>query len=399
MSLSRAEIGQRLRDLREAIGFTQAEVASRLEMHRPTITEIEAGRRAVSSVELARFAALYATPIGYLLAETRPTADEAIAVLCRGIGADRPEAKLAIRQFVQECREERELEELLGLPSPDDLRPAYNAPPPRSHAEAIRQGEQIAEQERRRLDLGGEPVRNVLGLLQRQGVAIRLLPDGRLHDELDGFFLETSDGGACIAVNVKANDATGYRAAFTGAHEYAHWLLRDKQAELFQRHAPVDGEHLEVRANAFAAAFLMPRAGLQEYLSTQGLLGDDERSVPHLSPGDVVRGMNHFGVSRDALVFRLRNLEFISEEQKTRLREFVVSSTAAALGIGWRAHEREWEDRRCTLALRAWRSGAISASRAAALCDKDLTAFKRLVVNTGETPEPAADVAILGIAG
>ncbi len=55
----REQIAGRLRMARETSGLSQGQVAKRLEMHRPTISEIEAGRRRVSAEEIAVFAELY----------------------------------------------------------------------------------------------------------------------------------------------------------------------------------------------------------------------------------------------------------------------------------------------------------------------------------------------------
>ena len=54
-----AAIGARLRWAREQSGLSQGQVARSLSMHRPTISEIEAGRRSVKAKEIARFADLY----------------------------------------------------------------------------------------------------------------------------------------------------------------------------------------------------------------------------------------------------------------------------------------------------------------------------------------------------
>lgn len=56
----------RLREARRLSGLSQGQVAIRMEMHRPTITEIEAGNRKVSAEELSRFAALYDVGVAYL---------------------------------------------------------------------------------------------------------------------------------------------------------------------------------------------------------------------------------------------------------------------------------------------------------------------------------------------
>jgi Zn-dependent peptidase ImmA (M78 family)/transcriptional regulator with XRE-family HTH domain len=396
MPISRSEIGRRLRALREAIGFTQADVASKLGMHRPTITEIEAGRRAVSSEELAQFADLYATPIWQVLETKPPELESGIAVLARGFGADRPEAQRAIRLFLKERREERELEQVLGIqPSEPSVRVRYAASPPATKFGAVLEGQQMAEQERTILGLGNEPVRSVLELLRRQGVTIGPLPEGEEIGDLDGFYLETTDIGPCVAVNTGNTEAMGSRATFTAAHEYAHWLLQDRQAEVLRVGASGDGDHVEVRANAFAAAFLMPPNGLRGYLADRGLL--EHEKVPRLSPGDVVRAMHYFGVSRIALLLRLMNLKFIAEQQKELLKDFPVGKTAKALGIKLEPRE-EVLDRRKTLALRAWRQGLVSASRAASLCGLTLEAFRELVTGSGETQDEADDAALVGAA-
>jgi len=43
------------------------------------------------------------------------------------------------------------------------------------------------------------------------------MPDGDALKELDGFFFESDELGACIAVNVLPGDTTGFRATFTAA--------------------------------------------------------------------------------------------------------------------------------------------------------------------------------------
>ena len=55
----RQQIASRLRSAREAVGLSQAQVAKRLGIHRPTMSEIEAGRRRISADELAQFSEIY----------------------------------------------------------------------------------------------------------------------------------------------------------------------------------------------------------------------------------------------------------------------------------------------------------------------------------------------------
>ena len=66
----RTVIASRLREARKMAGISQGQVAKLLEMHRPTISEIEAGNRRVSAEELSKFAEMYDVTVSWLLAET-----------------------------------------------------------------------------------------------------------------------------------------------------------------------------------------------------------------------------------------------------------------------------------------------------------------------------------------
>ncbi len=398
MALTRKQIGARLREIREEIGFTQAEIATRLGVHRPTISEIEAGRRAVTSEELFRFSEFYARPLSDLLSEPQPNSDSVLQAMFRARGDKQgPEARLAVERFMERCRAERELETLLGLPRPAEARPAYRVAEPQSRGDAIRQGESIATQERRRLDLGAQPVRGILDLLERQGVSIGpLLADPNAKSDLgiDGVYFETGSLGACIAVNLNDGESASFRDVFTAAHEYAHWLLRDRQIELFSFEAGTT-DLLEVRANAFAASFLLPRDGLRDYFQRTGVLRGEMLS--HVSPGDIVRAMDHFGVSRQALLYRLKNTGLITEPTRLSLWSFSVGDTAARMGIVFGS--REYAGTRLPmLAIHAWRQGLITTARAAELCAMDIEAYRDLVQAIGETPQEIQDLPLLGAA-
>jgi transcriptional regulator with XRE-family HTH domain len=59
-------IAARIKAARKAAGLSQGQVAKKLDMHRPTISEIEAGRRSVTSDELGRFATLFGVETWWL---------------------------------------------------------------------------------------------------------------------------------------------------------------------------------------------------------------------------------------------------------------------------------------------------------------------------------------------
>lgn len=95
-------IGTRLRWAREQSGLSQGQVAKLLELHRPTISQIEAGERAVKAEEITKFADLYDVEDEWIL-----RGDEAL-----GRNAD-PRIELAARELSKLSPED--LETILRL--------------------------------------------------------------------------------------------------------------------------------------------------------------------------------------------------------------------------------------------------------------------------------------------
>ena len=65
----RQAIAARLRLGREMAGLTQGQVAKIRGWHRPTVSEIEAGRRRVSADELTNLAELYGVSVSWIVEE------------------------------------------------------------------------------------------------------------------------------------------------------------------------------------------------------------------------------------------------------------------------------------------------------------------------------------------
>ncbi|MHC4567063.1 MAG: helix-turn-helix domain-containing protein [Planctomycetota bacterium] len=65
------DIGDRLRTARKLAGLSQAQVAKMLSLHRPSISEMEAGRRRVSADELAKLAGIYDVNLSWLAGAER----------------------------------------------------------------------------------------------------------------------------------------------------------------------------------------------------------------------------------------------------------------------------------------------------------------------------------------
>ena len=65
----RKTLGERLREAREYLGFSQEEVATFLGVSRSALSLIETGQRKVDALELKKLAGLYKRPVGYFTGE------------------------------------------------------------------------------------------------------------------------------------------------------------------------------------------------------------------------------------------------------------------------------------------------------------------------------------------
>ena len=79
----RNSIAKRLRAAREQAGLSQGQIAKILGFQRPTISEIEAGRRKVSGEELSLFAKMYDVSISWLTKEESEVPDPKVELAAR----------------------------------------------------------------------------------------------------------------------------------------------------------------------------------------------------------------------------------------------------------------------------------------------------------------------------
>lgn len=304
----RQRIASRLRQAREAAGLTQAEVATVLRLPRPSISQIEAGDRAVRSEELNKLAQLYGKPVTFFL-EEEVEAEEALTVLFRAPNV-REEDRAPLETGLGLCQKYKELERILDVEPGDPLQ-FVNVPRPRTKGEAVRHGEFIAKKARDLLQLGSAPIKDLAALLEVHGVKVVPCP---LRDEVSGAFVYTKNVGPCIFVNSRHRRT---RQNFTLGHEYCHTLLDwEQRAHLDLTESSKDP--VETRADVFAAEFLMPREALEQFLQRMGINAPKKHAF---GPYDVARIAAYFNASHLAVLWRLFNLGYIDAKTRESLRE------------------------------------------------------------------------------
>ncbi len=329
-----AQIGRRLRAAREWRGLSQEAVADALGLPRTAITNMEAGTRAVSTLEITKLADLFGKTASYLLAPNEEEADDLQVVLHRAAPEieGTPEIEREVRRILDLYREGAGLRSLLDQTS-ETVIPNYAAKMS-SVGDAIRQGEAVAEEERRRLRLGTAPV-NPAETISEQGVWTAAT---NLPNSLSGLFVNHSSIGLAILVNVHHAPV---RRRFSYSHEYAHALF-DRDQGITTTRSDNATQLAEKRANAFAAAFLMPAEGVAEHLrqidkgfpsrraqaifdvANDTMIEAEIRTRPGsqaITYQDVASLARRFGVSYDAAVWRLKSLNYLGSTEAATLRE------------------------------------------------------------------------------
>lgn len=388
LPISKEELGRRLKLAREAAGITQEDAAAQIGLSRAALAQFEAGIKAPSSLHLARLAEIYRRDIGELLAdEFDESKRDALAALFRAdpqLAGDRKRAK-AVAECAKLCREYTNLESLLGIDQDRAYGVEYGTPAMRTRWDAIRQGERLAELERARLKLGDDPISDMPEILERQGVRFIEMS---LPENISGLFLHDDKYGPSIFVN---EDHHQRRRMFSCAHEYCHALVDRDRGSVVSR-AENREELLEVRANAFAAAFLMPEGGVRAFLRRLGkgepsrsqlqvydeaeAVTGQKRTEAHsqdVQVYDVAHLAHHFGVSYEMALYRLLNLKFLTEEEREGLAEQKDAANEIMRFLGTEPNARTAKRKPLRhqfvlLALEAFRREAISRAKLRELC-------------------------------
>jgi transcriptional regulator with XRE-family HTH domain len=101
----RKSMGDRLREAREYLGFSQEEVATYLGVPRSALSLIEAGTRKVDALELKKLAGLYKRPVAYFTGdEAEDEYGEDVAHLARKARELSPEDRAELGRFADFLR-------------------------------------------------------------------------------------------------------------------------------------------------------------------------------------------------------------------------------------------------------------------------------------------------------
>lgn len=369
-----AQVGARIAAARKRRRMSGTELGEIVGLRKDQISKIESGRRRLDVAELPRVAAALGVTVRSLLGQPdRP----ALAIAARlASGAD-PDAMRAARRRARQLFEIDDLlTQVTEMPpaqsSPQGLRVLEQARArfhalPRSKAGAQQQGRELAELTRRELDLGSDALGDVAGLIELHfAVDVALSP---LSTDVDGLCVHSGP----VALILASTDSPDGRVRFTLAHELGHHLLDDPREVIEEAERDMFADTaVERRASAFAGHFLMPERGVRSVLEW---LGEEPNTV---SERAAVALMEHFGVSKAALIYQLNVIGVLSYNAGQQLRSRSttalveqhrdVAPSGAATTVG---RIRRAPERLARRALAATREQRLGLSVVASLLERD----------------------------
>lgn len=366
--LSPAELGERLKIARETANITQDAAAKVASIARTTLVSIEKGQRSARIDEIQALSRFYGVSANALLRQ------EAIHIDLVPRFRSLPETgdvgvDMAARMLNDLVKAEVELENILGILKP------HNYPAERTilPGDVRIQADHDAQSLRNWLGLGEGPIQNLFALLELQlGVRIYVR---KLDPKVSGLFAYDDTVGACILINASHRKD---RRTLTGAHELGHLIATRRRPEIYQDQK-YENSREERYANAFASAFLTPARAVM------GKFKEVTIGSTHLTRRHIIVLANFFGVSRQAMVFRLEDLDLtkngtwewfknnggITDEQ---VRQVLGSGGQDSISIDGTQSSRLF-----LLAIEAWKKDLISEGQMSEMLKLDREKVRELL--------------------
>lgn len=272
----------RIRFARKRRGLTQGALADRIDVIRRTIVGYESGEYPPASDALDRLVEELRFPREFFFGDD-------LDVPSMETGSFRSTSKMtavhrdmALSQAALGVYFSQWLEQKLELPEAD-IPDLGRQPDPEAAAETLRS----------EWKLGVLSIRNMVHLLESKGVRVfSLAVDAR---EVDAFSMWLGKTPFVFLNTLKTSE----HSRFDAAHELAHLVLH--------KHGPPTGKEAEREANAFASAFLMPRASVLAQL----------RITPTYQ--SMIQLKKNWTTSVSATAYRLHELGLVSDWQYRHL--------------------------------------------------------------------------------
>jgi Zn-dependent peptidase ImmA (M78 family)/transcriptional regulator with XRE-family HTH domain len=344
------DIARRLEKARKAIGFTLKKVEEKTGIGSSSLSDFENAKREPKFSELAKLADVYKKGVEFFLSD-----EESIepVTLWREVPTSQEEKKATEAEFNKLCEQYHKLEVITSqvhktkLPQPD-----VDNPKDFTYGRA----EAFARKVQNQLCLGNIPSASLKKVLEEK-YFVKIF-----HLQFSGSAISSYSPLYENAVLLNSDEKTKqWRRNYDLAHELFHLCTMNifKSSRL-EDDLPTEDE--EKLANAFASVLLMPEEALKERIE---LFQNDKGWMSLDQVDDIAR---EFGVSIDALTYRIANIYRITKDQN---KMFLMAAKQLAEAHKPRDSEKpnKFPERYYSLAIRALNEGKLSLMQFAKYMD------------------------------
>lgn len=308
-NIDRLKLGAMLQQARKKCGMTQADAAKVIDAARTTIVAIEKGERRLKSHELIKLTRAYGRAVSDFVRPSPVVESFQVQFRAAYQRNEREEKQIApiIERFEELCRNYLELEEIMDAPLPRNYPQEYEVKNMPIEAAA----ESLAIAERQRLGLGDGPIPLLRDVLE-QSVGLRIFYL-KMPAEYSEIYSYDERLGGCMAINLYHPEE---RRRWSMAHGYLHFLAhRRKPIVDFVENQYQRMPESERLAEAFPKYFLMPTSGLLRRFN------DMYQTHRKFTPTNLFALAHYYGVSIEALIYRLEEMRLLPSGTGDRLRD------------------------------------------------------------------------------
>jgi len=332
-----------------------------------TLRDIELGKREIKASELSRFAKTYFRSISTLLGEERPV--QVPELVWRSQPKDKIRRKELESQIFFLAEQFSALEKLLNRETEPFSFFGVAIEEIRTNMDIYR----LADKVSKLLDLGKRPAFSLQSILEQEfGIRVFYYD---LSEDGSAASMISENHGAVIVIN--SNEAP-WRRNFDLAHELFHlitWRIASPE-ELKDKHF---FEQIEKKADAFASALLLPEPEVRKEFDKK-LKAQDK-----ISYADLVDIAREFGVSSQAMIYRLANIRYITWVEARR-----IAQDETIQEISRNVRSKEWGEtpvceRLHSLAIQCLRKGLVSRGKFANLVGIDRVDIDDFILMHGQT--------------
>jgi len=284
-------LGVKIRRVRESLHLTQEQISKGTGLSSEFISLIEKGKRFPSLESIEKISNYLNKNISYFLEDE----SDPFEVLTRDKGITK-NMKSELRTFKKYCQEYMHMENTLM--NPVEEAPFYSGTSP----------EAMAAEERKRLGLGSQPVKDVFSLIESNGLRI-LKQNIKKSVEIAGAFVYFKEQQAGFAL---INTAQSYsRQLITAAHEYCHYLkdreficIVDNTDIFVDEYLPLYPSR-EKFAHLFSLHFLIPDEQIKLFISKEFRKGK-------IKIEDMIRLKRYLEMPMEIVLKALLRMKYIS---------------------------------------------------------------------------------------